>query len=188
MRIHGQDVAPVAPWTQKRAWTAYAFDQFKQAGYTVTSAYTAVKDPAQATFVYRNLLWAGADMIGMGVASFSHVGGTHYQNEHSYETYIDRLAKGELPLLRALTPTPLERFVREFILQLKLGAVTRAYFVDKYQTDPVQQFPAELATLRDQGFLTFDDAAIRLTPGGLLQVDRLLHTFFLPAHRNARYA
>jgi oxygen-independent coproporphyrinogen III oxidase len=188
MRIHGQDVAPVASWTQKRAWTAYAFDQFKQAGFTVTSAYTAVKDPAKATFVYRNLLWAGADMIGMGVASFSHVGGTHYQNEHSYEAYIDRLAKGELPLLRALTPTPLERFVREFILQLKLGAVTRAYFVDKYQTDPVQQFPAELAALRDQGFLTFDDAAIRLTRDGILQVDRLLHTFFLPAHRNARYA
>ncbi len=188
MRVHGQDVAPVAPWTVKRAWTQYAFDEFRAAGYTVTSAYTAVKDPAKATFVYRNLLWAGADMLGMGVASFSHANGTHYQNEHDYETYIRRCNAGELPLLRALTPTPLERFVREFILQLKLGAVKRQYFLDKYGMDPNAQFAAELAGLQGEGFLAYDEEGVRLTAEGLLQVDRLLHRFFLPEHRNARYS
>jgi len=188
MRINGQEVAPVAGWPLKRAWANYAWEEFTKAGYTVTSAYTAVKDPKKASFVYRNLLWAGADMIGTGVASFSHVGGTHYQNEHQYETYIDRLAKGELPLLRALTPTPIERFVREFILQLKLGAVERQYFLNQYGVDMLVQFPTELAALRDQGFLSYDDQGVRLTRDGLLQVDRLLHQFFLPEHRNARYA
>jgi oxygen-independent coproporphyrinogen-3 oxidase len=147
-----------------------------------------VRDPEQAKFVYRNLLWAGADMAGLGVASFSHVGGTHYQNEHQYETYTERLKKGELPLLRALTPTPLERFVREFILQLKLGAVRREYFVQKYGIDPHVQFGSELAALQTQGYLEFDEQGVRLHREGLLQVDRLLHQFFLPEHRNARYA
>ncbi len=70
MRIKGEEVAPVAEWPVKRAWASYAFDQFAAAGYTVTSAYTAVRDPEKASFVYRNLLWAGADMAGLGVASF----------------------------------------------------------------------------------------------------------------------
>ena len=188
MRIRGEAVAPVASWDVKRAWTSYAWDEFTKAGYTVTSAYTAVKDPSRESFVYRNLLWAGADMIGAGVASFSHVGGTHYQNEHQYETYIDRLTRGELPLLRALTPTDTERFVREFILKLKLGQLRRDYFTTKYATDPAVHFAAELKSLESEGFLQVHPETIELSRAGLLQVDRLLHQFFLPEHRNARYA
>jgi oxygen-independent coproporphyrinogen-3 oxidase len=188
MRQRGEEVAPVAGWPVKRAWVNYAFERFEAAGYTVTSAYTAVRDASKAAFVYRNLLWAGADMIGMGVSSFSHVSGTHYQNEHQFETYIERLKRGELPLFRALTPKPLERFVREFILQMKLGAVQRDYFLAKYGVDMNEQFTSELNSLRDEGYLTYDDKGARLNRDGLLQVDRLLHRFFLPEHRHARYA
>ena len=188
MRVSGEEIAPVAGWPLKRAWVKYAFAEFEAAGYTVTSAYTAVRDTTKASFVYRNLLWAGADMIGLGVSSFSHVGGTHYQNEHEFETYVERLDKSELPLFRALTPSPIERFTREYILQLKLGVVRRGYFLKKYAIDPNEQFAAELASLRDDGFLTFDETEARLNRDGLLQVDRLLHRFFLPEHRNARYA
>ena len=70
MRADGRAVAPVANWRTKREWVSYAFAELEHAGYTVTSAYTAVKDPAKARFLYRDLLWTGADMIGLGVASF----------------------------------------------------------------------------------------------------------------------
>lgn len=188
MRIVGQDVAPVAPWDIKRAWASYAFAEFSAAGYTQTSAYTSVRDPKTATFVYRNRLWAGADMLGLGVASFSHVSGTHYQNEHDFETYIASCGRGELPLLRALTPAPRERFVREFILQMKLGSVELDYFRQKYALDPSVEFRSELDRLTAEGMLRFDTSGVKLTPAGLLQVDRLLHGFFLPEHRNARYS
>ncbi|HEU0120342.1 MAG TPA: coproporphyrinogen-III oxidase family protein [Bryobacteraceae bacterium] len=188
MRVRGEEVAPVADWTVKRAWAEYGFSAFREAGYTVTSAYTAVKDAEKATFLYRNLLWAGADMLGLGVASFSHVGGTHYQNEHSFETYVERLQRGELPLLRALTPTADERLVREFILQLKLGATQWRYFQEKYGVDPRARFASELQGLRADGFASLDESGVRLSRDGVLQVDRLLHRFFLPEHQNARYA
>jgi oxygen-independent coproporphyrinogen III oxidase len=45
-----------------------------------------------------------------------------------------------------------------------------------------------LALLQSQGYLQFDEQGVRLSRQGLLQVDRLLHSFFLPEHRNARYA
>ena len=105
MKAQGRLVAPVADWATKRQWVRYAFAALEQAGYTVASGYTAVKDPQRTRFVYRDSLWQGADLIGLGVASFSHVGGTHFQNEHDFEPYVARLREGRLPLYRALTPT-----------------------------------------------------------------------------------
>jgi len=188
MKIVGQTVAPVADWRTKRAWVDYAFSEFERAGYSIASAYAAVKDPARTRFLYRDLLWKGADMIGLGVSSFSHVGGTHFQNEHEFESYTARLRQGELPIFRALTTTEEERMIRELILQMKLGQVRQRYFQDKFGIDVQQRFAAPLGKLRDQGFLTADQDTLRLNRDGLLQVDKLLHEFFLPQHQSARYA
>src|SRR5579871_3775135 len=85
MKLHGQNVAPVADWSTKRHWVDFAFAELERAGYTIGSAYTAVKDPSRTKFLYRDLLWSGADMVGLGVASFSHVGGVHFQNLHDFD-------------------------------------------------------------------------------------------------------
>ena len=71
------DPSEVADWPTKRAWVDYAFNEFTQAGYTISSAYTVVRDPARTKFIYRDSLWHGADMFGTGVASFGHVNGVH---------------------------------------------------------------------------------------------------------------
>jgi oxygen-independent coproporphyrinogen-3 oxidase len=188
MKAHHRAVAPVADWRAKRAWVSYAFAQLEAAGYAITSAYTAVKDAARTRFLYRDLLWTGADMVGLGVASFSHVGGTHFQNESDWAPYIAKLHDGQLPIHRALTPTQEERMIRELILQMKLGHVHRAYFHDKFGVDIQQRFADSLSDLQDRGYLALDNNDVRLNRDGLLQVDRLLHDFFLPQHRNARYA
>ncbi|MFN0166364.1 MAG: coproporphyrinogen-III oxidase family protein [Bryobacteraceae bacterium] len=188
MRVLGQSVAPVAGWAVKRGWVDYAFRELERAGYTVTSAYTAVKDPARTRFLYRDLLWTGADMVGLGVASFSHVGGTHFQNDHEIDSYIAKVSQGILPILRGLTTTLEERMIREFILQMKLGTVHREYFETKFGVDVQQRFSGPLRELEGQGFLKLEPGELRLSRDGLLQVDRLLHQFFLPQHRNARYS
>jgi len=187
MRTDGKTVAPVADWRTKREWVSYAFSELEKASYSITSAYTAVKDPGRTRFLYRDLLWTGADMIGLGVASFSHVGGTHFQNESDFGPYITKLLQGMLPIYRALTPTQEERMIRELILQMKLGHVHRAYFQGKFGVDIQQRFAGSLSELQDRGFLALDENSLRLNRDGLLQVDRLLHGFFLPQHRSARY-
>jgi len=127
-------------------------------------------------------------LLSLGVASFGYVGGTHYQNHHDFEPYVARVQAGELPVYRALTPNAEERFIREFILQLKLGQVSRAYFQQKFDIEPAEHFAQPLQRLKDWGFLSIEGDRILLNREGLLQVDRLLHEFFLPEHRNARYA
>jgi oxygen-independent coproporphyrinogen-3 oxidase len=188
MHVLGQEVAPVASWPAKRRWVDYAFSELEKVGYTIASAYTAVRDPARTRFLYRDLLWTGADMIGLGVASFSHINGTHFQNEQNWDPYIDRLHRGEFPIYRALTPNDEERMIREFILQMKLGHVRTEYFARKFGVDVRQRFAAPLGHLKDGGFLRMGPDDLLLNRDGLLQVDRLLHEFFLPQHRGARYS
>lgn len=187
MKVFGQSTAPVASWKTKREWVDYAFAELERAGYSLRSAYTAVKNSSMR-FLYTDMLWSGADMLGLGVASFSHIQGVHYQNEHEFNTYCDKIRDGALPVYRALTPTPDERLIRETVLQLKRGRIFKSYFRDKYGVELEQRFAAPFESLRQQGFLSSDDETIRLNRDGLLQVDKLLHRFFLPEHRTARYA
>ena len=188
MKEEGKLVAPVADWETKRGWVEYAFGEFEKAGYTVGSAYTVVKDRSKTRFLYRDRLWAGADLLSLGVASFGHVGGTHYQNHHDFVPYLAALNEGKLPVYRALTPSDEERYIREFILQLKLGSISVGYFKNKFGRDPREQFGSVLSQLECEGWLKMENDRIQLHRSGLLQVDRLLHGFFLPQHRGDRYA
>ena len=181
----GEPIA-LADWKTKRAWHAYAFEQFAAAGYARSSAYTMQKTP-DARFVYRDAVWTGQDMIGAGVASFSHIDGVHYQNAPRWEDYLGALDSDQLPLFRAFAATREEQLTREVVLQLKLGAIDAAYFRAKYDIDIIEHFQAPLIGLRTEGLLAFTAAAIALTDEGLLRVDQLLPDFYDSKFRNARY-
>jgi oxygen-independent coproporphyrinogen-3 oxidase len=176
----------IATWSTKRRWVAEAFEAFEQAGYTVASGYTVVKNPA-TKFVYRDRLWQGADMVGLGVASFGHVNGVHLQNLDSFGAYCEQIARGTLPLWRGLRPTNDERLIREFVLQMKLGQLQTPYFAAKYGVNVLERFREPLAQLADEGVLSVQDDTIRLTRSGLLRVDTVLPRFFLPQHQGLRY-
>lgn len=188
MKAEGRLVAPVADWEVKRGWVAYAFSELEKAGYSVASGYTAVRDPGRTRFVYRDSLWQGADLLGLGVASFSHVGGSHFQNEHEFESYVAALDKGLLPLKRALTPTAEERLIRELVLQFKLGRLSARYFTEKFGVNIRTRFSSVFEDLQNRGMLSVDGDWLSLSREALLQVDILVREFFLPEHRGPRYA
>ena len=184
----GQFAEPVATWATKRRWVAEAFAALERAGYHVGSAYTAVKNPATTKFVYRDRLWEGADLVGLGVASFGHVNGVHVQNLDTWEKYSAAIERDDIPLGRAYRPAPEERMIREFVLQLKRGAVAPEYFARRHGVDVLDRFSAALASLKSAGYLArADRERIALTRDGLLRVDVLLPRFFLPEHTGIRY-
>jgi oxygen-independent coproporphyrinogen-3 oxidase len=186
--LTGADAVPsqVAGWATKRRWVQEAFEALEGAGYTIGSAYTAVKSPA-TKFVYRDRLWQGADMVGLGVASFGHVNGVHMQNLDTFEAYCSTIEAGTIPLARALRPTMEERMIREFVLQLKLGSIRPSYFAGKYGEDVVSRYREQLAELAAEGFLSTGPDRVTLTREGLLRVDSLLPRFFKPEHATVRY-
>jgi len=124
----------------------------------------------------------------VGVASFGYIGGVHYQNHADFDPYVAQIQQGKLPIYRALTPNDDERLIREFILQLKLGHLSLSYFQKKFGGDPTKRFAEPLRRLKDWGFLTIEGDQVLLNREALLQVDRLLHEFFLPQHNTNRYA
>jgi oxygen-independent coproporphyrinogen-3 oxidase len=184
----GQFREPLAGWSTKRRWVAEAFEALERAGYHIGSAYTAVKDPSTTTFVYRDRLWQGADLAGLGVASFGHINGVHLQNHDTWESYSAAVERGDLPLARGYRPNHDERMIREFVLQLKRGAVAPRYFRDKYGANVRDRFRGPLASLDAEGYLSENSPdRLALTRDGLLRVDVLLHRFFLPEHSGIRY-
>ncbi len=188
MKDAGVEIAPVASWDQKRAWVSGAFDRLGEVGYSVNSTCTVVKDAAKTRFRYRESLFGGDDLIGLGVASFGQLAGTHYQNEHNWEPYIGSLESGKLPIHRALTPSAEETLIRELVLRLKLGSVATGPLEKKHGVVIRERFADQLSNLTGEGHLTDDGETLTLDREGLLQVDRLALDFFLPEHRNARYA
>jgi oxygen-independent coproporphyrinogen-3 oxidase len=180
--------SPIADWPTKRRWVDYAFEQFEASGYRVVSAYTVASTKRRSRFVYVDALWHGGDMIGLGVSSFSHFGGVHFQNAHSFEEYVRLLDADQLPLLRALSLTPKQKLIREMVLQLKGGRLDTAYFSRKFGVDIWSEFQPVYQRLTDEHLIGRNNGKIELTRSGLLQVDSLLYDFFEPELRPVRYA
>lgn len=184
MKDGGREAVPLADWGTKRRWVTEAFARLEEEGYVVGSAYTASLDPS-VKFLYRDALWRGADMLGIGVSSFSHLGGVHFQNERQFDPYVERLESGELPIHRALVMTVEEKMIREFVLQMKLGRVGDDYFRRKFGVSVLERFREPLERHQAAGHLRLVNGGIEASRSGLLQMDRLLHEYFLERHRDA---
>lgn len=178
---------PVADWPTKRAWVDYAYDEFLAAGYSVSSAYTLVKDRGKVNFSYRDNLWRGSDLLATGVASFGHASGVHYQNQTEWLAYLGDLERGELPLSRGLRPTCHQLLVRELILQLKTGRLDAGYFRRKFSVDILDEWRDVWQDYVDEGYVELEGDEIRITRQGLLRIDGLLPAFFEPEHQGVRY-
>jgi oxygen-independent coproporphyrinogen-3 oxidase len=187
--ILGEQVElPVADWPTKREWVSYAFDELGSAGYSVSSAYTMVKDPDKVNFSYRDNLWLGCDMLATGVASFGHISGVHYQNAAEWNAYIDPLLeKGRLPLGRGLRLTPREALIRQLILLLKRGYLEAEFFRQQHGVDILEEWQDVWRQYADEGMLAVEGQRVLLTRKGLLHADGLLPAFFEPHHRGVRY-
>ena len=177
----GGGAVPVADWPTKRAWVAWAFERFEAAGYAVSSGYTLVRDPARVQFRYRDMLWEGSDLAALGVASFGHLSGVHYQNDAHWDGYLGDVEAGRLPIRRGLAATRRELLIRETVLGLKKGRLDVDRLRRKYGVDPLAEWSGQWRALEAAGHLAAREPDPVLSRDGLLQVDSLLPAFFEPA-------
>ncbi|HMJ89209.1 MAG TPA: coproporphyrinogen-III oxidase family protein [Candidatus Acidoferrum sp.] len=179
--------APPLSWNIKRTRLDAGFRELERAGYTVVSAYNAVKNPQRHRFLYQDYLWRGADMLGLGVAAFGYFGGVHFQNQITLEKYEAAVERSELPVKRAFQLSAHDQIVREFVLQLKSGEVPIAPFGEWFGVDIAKKFAEPLRDFAAKNWLTISDETVRLTRSGLLRVDRLLPHFYDSQFQDARY-
>ena len=177
-----------ADWETKHARLARAFRRLESAGYHLRSGYTAVRDPVRQPFVYQDDQYRGADLLGIGVSAFSYLDGIAQQNVATLDGYLAARRRGGLPLWRGYVLSDEERMIREFVLQLKLGGVDRAYFLDKFGQDVLRRFEAPLDEGVRRGWFAVAPRGITVTHDGLVRIDRLLPAFYRPAHQGMRYS
>ena len=180
--------SPIAGWSAKRRWLDYAFEQFLAHDYEIAGTDIVATKKKTCRFIYRDALWHGGDMIGIGVSSFSHFGGVNFQNAHNFEEYVRILNEDRLPLLRAVSLTPKQRLIREMVLQLKTGALDTSYFSRKFGVDVWSEFRPVYERLEEKSLLERHKGDIVLTRSGHLEVDSFLPDFFEPELRTVRYA
>ncbi len=179
--------SPIADWNTKRRWVSEAIDFLGERGYQPSSGNEFVKNLETDHFIYRDNLFRGADLIATGVSSFGHIQGVHYQNFDQIEDYMSVVGEGRMPINRAMTPTPHQKLIREFILQMKEGRVAAEPFRQKFGVDVLEEFRGPLKNQQAAGYLVVKDDSVELTRKGLLQVDSLLPEYFEEQHRAVRY-
>lgn len=177
-----------ASWSIKRERLAEGFDRLEVAGYSIRSAYAVVRDPAQHPFVYQDEQYHGADLLGIGVASFSYLQGVHFQNQTSFSSYMNCIQHDQLPLSRAYVLNDDERMIRELVLQLKLGYTDFTYLSEKFGHYTDKRIIDTLQEFSDHGWLRMDKKGVTMTREGLLCVDHLIPSLYLPQHQNIRYS
>ena len=179
--------SPVADWPTKRRWASEAIDRFLSAGYQLSSGNELVKNLDTDRFAYRDNLFRGSDIVAVGVSSFGHLQGVHYQNKDELQDYLATVQSGELPVNRAMVPTAHQKLIREWILQMKEGSVDAKAIRVKFGVDPLQEFADALRNQQNAGYLEVEGDRVRLTRKGLLQIDSLLTEYFEEQHREVRY-
>ena len=179
--------SPVADWSTKRRWVSEAIDRLLGEGFQISSGNEMVRSLDTDHFVYRDNVWRGCDLLAVGVSSFGHFQGAHYQNLDQIEDYLTTVEGGELPVNRAMVPTQQQLLIREFVLQMKEGHVLAAPFQSKFGVNVLEEFSEPLANQERAGYLEVEDDGVRLTRKGLLQVDSLLPEYFEEEHRAVRY-
>jgi oxygen-independent coproporphyrinogen-3 oxidase len=179
--------SPIANWATKRRWVNEAFEKLMANGYHISSGNELVKNPETDRFIYRDNLFRGSDLLAVGVSSFGHFQGVHYQNLDQIEDYMETVQSGQLPINRALKPTAHQLLIRELILQMKEGHLNAGEFREKFGVEIREEFSTAFANQEQAGYLTTEGDEITLTRKGLLQVDSLLTEYFEVEHRQVRY-
>jgi len=177
---------PMASWQIKQQRLKQAFAYLAQRGYTRTSAYMAVKNVNQENFLYQDLQYQGGNLIGLGAASFSYFNGVHHQNVASNDAYFEAIENNQFPLGRAYVLDDLQQAVRELILQFKLGKVNCEILYRKYGVNLIKLYRKQLDDLVETKRIAIENNIIIVSDDGMLEVDRIVHRFYLPQHQQTR--
>jgi oxygen-independent coproporphyrinogen-3 oxidase len=124
------------------------------------------------------MLWEGSDLAALGVASFGHISGLHYQNASHWDDYLGAVEAGRLPVARGLRPTRRELFIRQTVLGLKRGRLDVERLRRTFGIDPLVEWAAEWRALAESGDVERLEPEPVLSRQGLLRVDALLPRFF----------
>lgn len=104
-------------------------------------------------------------LFGLGVSSIGDAGDAFAQNEKDLQPYQERVARGELPILRGHLLDAEDVVLRAHILNLMTRMQTSWRETDA-RTDYLKSVPARLAEFQSDGLVELGDGELRITEQG----------------------
>ena len=101
--------------------------------------------------------------LALGVASFGHIGGTHYQNQHDFEPYVKPSQSGQLPICRASRRRRTNDSSGSSFCNSS-WAMSAGIFREEIWHRSAARFAAPIQTLKDWGFLTVEGDSVLSEP------------------------
>ncbi len=104
--------------------------------------------------------------IGLGVSSISDIGNAFAQNAKTVEGYIEKVQKGDLPIVKGHLLTDLELIIRNHILNLTCQGATSWADATPVEQEYIESRIDFLIPLLNDGMLELENQSIRLTKVG----------------------
>jgi oxygen-independent coproporphyrinogen-3 oxidase len=111
--------------------------------------------------------------IGLGVSSISDIGNAFAQNAKAVEPYIEKIQKGEVPIVKGHLHTGEDSFIRKHILNLTCKHQTSWYCADPDEIRYMRDKYPELIGFRNEGLLELGNDSISITEKGRLFVRQI---------------
>lgn len=124
---------------------------------------------------------ADCDLVAMGVSAISQIGDVYYQNEHDITAYTDAVNNHSHAIKRGVTLNRDDHIRRAAITELICHfELDMARFEQTWSIDFAHYFERELADLdqfTEDGLVSLERDAIRVTPAGRLLIRRICMAF-----------
>ena len=78
----------IVDWTTNVQLAQLRFRTISRDAPRICGTHIVATKKKTCRFIYRDALWYGGDMIGIGVSSFSHFGGVNFHYAHNFEEYV----------------------------------------------------------------------------------------------------
>ena len=134
---------------------------FAEAGYE----HYEISNYARPGFACRHnrRYWLNAEYLGLGVGAHSHRRGLRWNNRGPVGVYIDRLERGQMPVLRAEALAPQARVGEALMLGLRQAeGVSEQAIAERYGIAPREVFGPEIEQLAGEGLLIAEEGRLRI--------------------------
>jgi len=129
---------------------------------------------------HNQIYWRNEEYLGLGAGAAGFLAGVRYRNTPAITAYIERLARGELPLVEEEVINEELSMAETMFLGLRLReGVNKEHFREKYGVGLEEKYGQVLVKLLDRGLLEETPTHIALSRKGLY-VANLVMQEFLP--------
>ncbi len=187
-RIRAEDLPSAA---EKLAILRMSIERLTEAGYVYIGMDHFAKPGDELTQAQRNgtlqrnfqgyTTHAELDLVAMGASAISAVNSSFSQNAKSLDQYYALLDRNKIPVYRGYTLTADDRLRKDIIQQLACHfALDFSTIEEKHDVNFRDYFASELEhleTMQDDGLLTLDDNALRVTASGRLLIRHVCMVF-----------